>query len=212
MMDDRWWMNIGYCWLFSSGLGFGPIKKAPWVLHSKGFKDPQVGRICWQSYWSLPRGLYMCIWKYIIINMHITGLLYKRYVCTVLLDLKWPRYAKMNILASNWSSHFHPYLGKIPNFTHIFQVGWFNHQLVILFIFFHRLPSSVYGALLHQLHLSIDGHRPSNPWTHGRQSSWWRCLFPPPEDKPKNLKNCENPWVYQESFEQKAFWGDQTKW
>jgi len=29
------------------------------------------------------------------------------------------------------------------------------------------------------------------------------AIFPPPEDKPKNLKN-QNPWVYQESFEQKA--------
>ena len=25
--------------------------------------------------------------------------------------------------------YFHPYLGKIPNLTHIFQMGWFNHQL-----------------------------------------------------------------------------------
>ena len=23
----------------------------------------------------------------------------------------------------------HPYLGKISNLTHIFQMGWFNHQL-----------------------------------------------------------------------------------
>ena len=26
--------------------------------------------------------------------------------------------------------NFHPYLGKIPNLTHIFQMGWFNHQPV----------------------------------------------------------------------------------
>ena len=25
--------------------------------------------------------------------------------------------------------YFHPYLGKIPILTHIFQRGWFNHQL-----------------------------------------------------------------------------------
>ena len=25
--------------------------------------------------------------------------------------------------------YFHPYLGKIPILTHIFQMGWFNHQL-----------------------------------------------------------------------------------
>ena len=27
--------------------------------------------------------------------------------------------------------YFHPYLGKIPNLTNIFQRGW-NHQLVLL--------------------------------------------------------------------------------
>ena len=25
--------------------------------------------------------------------------------------------------------YFHPYLAKIPIFIHIFQMGWFNHQL-----------------------------------------------------------------------------------
>ena len=25
--------------------------------------------------------------------------------------------------------NLHPYLGKIPILTHIFQMGWFNHQL-----------------------------------------------------------------------------------
>ena len=28
--------------------------------------------------------------------------------------------------------YFHPYLGKFSNLTHIFQMGWFNHQLVLL--------------------------------------------------------------------------------
>ena len=28
--------------------------------------------------------------------------------------------------------YFHPYLGKISNLTHFFQMGWFNHQAVIL--------------------------------------------------------------------------------
>ena len=31
--------------------------------------------------------------------------------------------------------YFHPYLGKIPILTHIFQRGWFNHQLDLVFIF-----------------------------------------------------------------------------
>ena len=34
---------------------------------------------------------------------------------------------------------FHPYLRKIPILTHIFQLGWFNHQLVKV-IFFSFLP------------------------------------------------------------------------
>ena len=25
--------------------------------------------------------------------------------------------------------NFHPYVGKIPNLTNAFQMGWFNHQL-----------------------------------------------------------------------------------
>ena len=32
--------------------------------------------------------------------------------------------------------YFHSYLGKIPILTHIFQMGWFNHQLAILFNLF----------------------------------------------------------------------------
>ena len=28
-------------------------------------------------------------------------------------------------------SYFHPYLGKIPILTNIFQMGWFNHQAAL---------------------------------------------------------------------------------
>ena len=28
--------------------------------------------------------------------------------------------------------YFHPYLGKIPISTYIFQKGWFNHQPVVV--------------------------------------------------------------------------------
>ena len=28
--------------------------------------------------------------------------------------------------------YFHPYLGKMCNLTNIFQMGWFNHQLVVV--------------------------------------------------------------------------------
>ena len=34
----------------------------------------------------------------------------------------------------------HPYLGKIPILTNIFQRGWFNHQPV-LFVLFFRMHS-----------------------------------------------------------------------
>ena len=41
---------------------------------------------------------------------------------------------------------FHPYLGKIPILTNIFQRGWFNHQLVLKGVFlFVTLP-----CLFHQ--------------------------------------------------------------
>ena len=41
----------------------------------------------------------------------------------------------------NYFFNFHPYLGKIPILTHIFQMGWFNHQQVILHaIFRYVLP------------------------------------------------------------------------
>ena len=33
--------------------------------------------------------------------------------------------------------YFHPYLGKIPILTNIFQMGW-NHQLVSLYIFIYK--------------------------------------------------------------------------
>ena len=35
--------------------------------------------------------------------------------------------------------NFHPYLGKIPILTNIFQMGWFNHQLVWVLCIFHFL-------------------------------------------------------------------------
>ena len=53
-----------------------------------------------------------------------------------------PNLAKRNLEALPWRNfifwmmvsnifYFHPYLGKIPSLTNIFQMGW-NHQLVIL--------------------------------------------------------------------------------
>ena len=37
---------------------------------------------------------------------------------------------------------FHPYLGKISILTHIFQMGWFNHHLVYIYIYTIRLVVS----------------------------------------------------------------------
>ena len=44
---------------------------------------------------------------------------------------------------------FHLYLGKISNLTHIFQMGWFNHQPEIpwLNVFFVLLPWSETGVI-----------------------------------------------------------------
>ena len=44
---------------------------------------------------------------------------------------------------------FHLYLGKISNLTHIFQMGWFNHQPEIpwLNVFFVLLPRSETGVI-----------------------------------------------------------------
>ena len=40
--------------------------------------------------------------------------------------MKWCRISE--ILTGDFFK-FSPYLGKIPILTHIFQTGWFNHQL-----------------------------------------------------------------------------------
>ena len=43
--------------------------------------------------------------------------------------------------------YFHPYLGKIPNLTNIFQRGWFNHQLVnVWYIYLHE------NHMIHQMY------------------------------------------------------------
>ena len=35
---------------------------------------------------------------------------------------------KNEVAATQIVFYVHPYLGKIPNLTNIFQMGWFNHQ------------------------------------------------------------------------------------
>ena len=40
--------------------------------------------------------------------------------------------------------YFHPYLGMISNLTHIFQMGWFNHQLAT--IIHQALKRDPYGS------------------------------------------------------------------
>ena len=37
----------------------------------------------------------------------------------------------VDFLGGGFKLFFHPYLGKIPVLTSIFQMGWFNHQPVL---------------------------------------------------------------------------------
>ena len=37
------------------------------------------------------------------------------------------------VVATQIFVNFHPYLGKLPILTNIFQLGWFNHQLAQTF-------------------------------------------------------------------------------
>ena len=74
--------------------------------------------------------------------------------------------------------YFHPYLGKIPILTNIFQRGWFNHQLVMIPI---DQASFFVGKSLMRFPLSSaeDGFSASNiisPNTDGTV-----CKYPPPE-------------------------------
>ena len=41
---------------------------------------------------------------------------------------------------------FHPYLGKIPILTNIFQMGWFNHQLDTCGVHVSESPISLLAA------------------------------------------------------------------
>ena len=41
----------------------------------------------------------------------------------------WRRWCVQHCTGGFMYFYFHPYLGKWSNLTHIFQVGWFNHQL-----------------------------------------------------------------------------------
>ena len=53
--------------------------------------------------------------------------------------------------------YFHPYLGKIPVLTNIFQMGW-NHQLAT-----SKVPSSRYFSLIIQVHPKRVDHEPGLP-------------------------------------------------
>ena len=49
----------------------------------------------------------------------------------------WMGYASLVLGGGNSNIfYFHPYLGKIPNLTHIFQMGW-NHQLELFYCLNH---------------------------------------------------------------------------
>ncbi len=62
--------------------------------------------------------------------------------------------------------YFHPYLGKIPNLTNIFQRGW-NHQLVkVLYI-----PGGCLGFLNHQQYVTLLGCFACNSFKS--MAGWW---------------------------------------
>ena len=66
--------------------------------------------------------------------------------------------------------YFHPYLGKGSNLTHIFQMGWFNHQLVIpIDKPFGREKTHLEDLLTTIItHMIAHENRPF-PWTQ----KWW---------------------------------------
>jgi len=42
-----------------------------------------------------------------------------------------PSFTNLTWLVVSNIFYFHPYLKKLSNLTNIFQMGWFNHQLVV---------------------------------------------------------------------------------
>ena len=85
-------------------------------------------------------------------------------------------YAALKILCLGGGNsnifYFHPYLGKIPILTHIFQMGWFNHQLVNYVGFqlpTHQLLGA--GCQSNQLSWTTRKHAKANATKrHPRQS------------------------------------------
>ena len=52
--------------------------------------------------------------------------------------------------------YFHPYLRKIPILTNIFEMGWFNHQPVMLSVLFSAIPRHV--VFFFSAHFLHPGH------------------------------------------------------
>ena len=99
----------------------------------------QVSDFCYGELWNLHlqkrHSFSPCSWKFAGISVRggvpKTGQVSRGqwYGCTPFRYVWAPRY-----LLSRWwfqiFFYFHPYLGKIPILTNIFQMGW-NHQLVV---------------------------------------------------------------------------------
>ena len=73
--------------------------------------------------------------------------------------------------------YFQPYLGKWSNLTHIFQMGWFNHQLVIYVCF---SPISGLGLVFPTDPSVLNPRAPTNETTnshshndHWKSNFWW---------------------------------------
>ena len=70
--------------------------------------------------------------------------------------------------------YFHPYLGKWSNLTNIFQMGWFNHQLVKHVEWYFRVSFINPIPPYHPAGSGGGGERQSFPFCACCRGTWWR--------------------------------------
>ena len=91
------------------------------------------------------------------------------------------------VVATQIFVNFHPYLGKVPILTNIFQLGWFNHQLANLF---ESNPSEDFVRLdarrcaedeglfgLKSSRLSVPRRKSTHPGEFGKEQLKYDMLF-----------------------------------
>ena len=64
--------------------------------------------------------------------------------------------------------YFHPYLGKWSNLTHIFRMGWFNHQTNSAFWTFRRLCSWSLPDTIGCLRKAAAKNRTNKSWARNK--------------------------------------------